>query len=198
MKKTLLTLALTAVCVGAFAQGKINMQNQTLRAVYFEDTLAADAALVNTRAAGGVLPSGITLMVDLFGGPNAGSMTLQQSTTIIPGTPGTFSRNFISPNLPGGVVATFQVKVRDGAFATMEASQAGGSYFGFSQIFTMVPGAGIAYPSLWASPSTWAAGTVPLDGATMGAIPLQLIPEPSSMVLAGLGAASLLIFRRRN
>ena len=204
MKKILLTIALTAVCAGAFAQGKIAMANDSLHLAYFGPTVkGADAALAGQKVTLAATPSGSTFLVDLFGGTSAGTMSLQQSTTFAAAIPGGWSRNFISANLAGNTTYTFQVKIREASFATAEAAQAGGGYYGFSQVFTMIPGGGIPYNSI-VNPntpafSTWAAGNVALPGGGFGAISVEAIPvpEPSSMALAGIGAASLLMFRRR-
>jgi len=199
MKKTLLTLALAVVSVAAFAQGKVNMVNDATRLVYFTSTLSADAALSGHEAPG-VLPSGRQLIVDLYGGATAGSMVLQTSTTIAGGLFG--PNNFVSPNMAGGVVGFWQIQVREAAFATEAESSAAGGYAGHSVIFQGKSGSSLAYNSI-ISPlannfaSTWAAGTFDLGGGNFGAIPIGLVPEPSSMALAGLGAASLLLFRRR-
>lgn len=50
-----------------------------------------------------------------------------------------------------------------------------------------------------ATPATTLFGTGPnqIGGFNMALVPGGVVPEPSSMVLAGLGAASLLLFRRR-
>lgn len=199
MKKTLLTLALAVVSVAAFAQGKVNMVNDATRLVYFTSTTAADAALSGHEAPA-VLPSGRQLIVDLYGGTTAGSMVLQSSTTLAGGLFG--PNNFVSPNMAGGVVGFWQIQVREAAFPTEAASSAAGGYAGHSVIFQGKSGSSLAYNSI-ISPlannfaSTWAAGTFDLGGGNFGAIPIGLVPEPSSMALAGLGAASLLLFRRR-
>ncbi len=199
MKKTLLTLALAVVSVAAFAQGKVNMVNDATRLVYFTSTTAADAALSGHEAPA-VLPSGRQLIVDLYGGATAGSMVLQSSTTLAGGLFG--PNNFVSPNMAGGVVGFWQIQVREAAFPTEAASSAAGGYAGHSVIFQGKSGSSLAYNSI-ISPlannfaSTWAAGTFDLGGGNFGAIPIGLVPEPSSMALAGLGAASLLLFRRR-
>jgi hypothetical protein len=178
MKKTLITLALTAVCAGAFAQGKINILNDSLH--YVTDQ-------------GGALLSGASYMVDLYGysGTGGGSMALLTSIPLNPALPGIFGPfNWNSP-LPGGSASTFQVRVRDTANALAN---------GQSQTFTMQPGGSIAYNSLinpgGTTLSTWAIGQA-LPGGGFGSITV-IVPEPTSMVLAGLGAASLLLFRRRN
>lgn len=199
MKRTLLTLALAVVSVAAFAQGKVNMVNDATRLVYFTSTLAPDAALSGHEAPA-VLPSGRQLLVDLYGGTTAGSMVLQSTTTLAGGLFG--PNNFISPNMAGGVVGFWQIQVREAAFPTEAASSAAGGYAGHSVIFQGKSGSSLAYNSIL-SPlannfaSTWAAGTFDLGGGNFGAIPIGLVPEPSSMALAGLGAASLLLFRRR-
>ena len=191
MKKVLLTLALTAVCAASFAQGKVNMNNDATRAVTFGaqvkagDTTGAAASQVNG--------SGSVLLVDLFGGATAGTMTLQQTTTMGP-VAGIFGpRTFTAVGVNGGVDSFWQVKVRENTFTTAELAQAGGGYFGASPVFTFRASSTIAFNAInntgGTALSTWAAGPLVIN-----AIP---IPEPSSMALAGIGAASLLIFRRR-
>jgi len=196
MKKVLLTLALVAVTAASFAQGKINMVNDANHLVQFGTVLKpADVALQGANATSAATPSGATLLVDLYGGANAGSMILQTTTVLGIGPSAGFfgPLNFTSPNVGGGVVGTFQVKVRQVGFATAELAQAGEGYFGFSPIFTMKPSSTIAFNSIvnagGTSLSTWAAGPI--------AINYVPVPEPSSMALAGIGAASLLIFRRK-
>lgn len=199
MKKTLLTIALVAVASASFAQGKIGFGNNSAHLIYFADKKPADAALAGV--VNGALPSGATILVDLFGGTSAGTMTLQTTTTIntLAGGGGFGNVNFTSPNLAGGTQYTMQVQVREQGFATAAASQAGGGYYGYSQTFLFTPSATIAFNSIVnATFSQWANGTVVLPNG-LGAIGLSYVPvpEPSSMALAGLGAASLLIFRRR-
>lgn len=138
--------------------------------------------------------SGATFLVDLYGGADAGSMILQTTTTVSASIPGGFGPlNFISPNVGGAVTGTFQIKVRQVGFDTAELAQANEGYYGFSPIFTFRPSGSIAYNSIvnpgGTALSTWAPGAVEISYVP--------IPEPSSMALAGLGAASLLIFRRR-
>ena len=204
MKKTLLTLALVAVTAASFAQGKINMVNDINHLVYFGTTLAPDAALSGQALTSVATPSGITFAVDLYGGATAGTMTLQQTTTMSATAPGFFGpKTFTSLNLPGGVQAFLQIKVRDAAFATAESSL---TYKGFSQIFTFNPSGSIAFNSIVVSGgtalSTWTAGVTPVlggnpIGAGFGAVQVNAVPEPTSMALAGIGAAAMVIFRRR-
>jgi hypothetical protein len=180
MKKTLLTLALTVATVAAFAQGKISLLNDATRSVTW---LADGTAVQNTG-------QGATLLIDLYGGADAASMVLQ-TTTVISAAPGLFGPyNFISPNLAGGVTATMQIQIRQTGFATAALAQAGGGLYAFGPIFTFRPSSTIAYNSIinagGTALSTWAPGNIVVG-----------VPEPSSMALAGIGAASLLLFRRR-
>lgn len=197
MKKALLTLALVGATVASFAQGKINMVNDANHLVQFGTVLKpADAGLTGANATSAATPSGATFLVDLYGGANAGAMVLQTTTTLGIGPSAGFfgPLNFTSPNVAGGAPGgSFQVKVRQVGFATAELAQANEGYFGFSPIFTFRPSSTIAFNSIvnagGTALSTWAAGPI--------AINYVPVPEPSSMALAGIGAASLLIFRRR-
>ncbi|NOS72462.1 MAG: PEP-CTERM sorting domain-containing protein [Verrucomicrobia bacterium] len=201
MKTKLFALAFICVSTGAFAQGKINMVNDSTRLVYFAATLPADAAFYGQKVPA-VLPSGITLMVDLYGGTTQDSMTLQRTTVINPAIPGSFGPiTFTSVNLPGDVDAFFQIQVRDSAYPTAQLAMLGGSYIGFSQIFTMRPGTSIAFNAInnpgGTALSTWQPGTYDLGGGEFGAIVIPLIPEPSSLAILGVGAACFQFFRRR-
>jgi hypothetical protein len=197
MKRTLLTLALAVATVAAFAQGKINMVNDANHFLTFDvagKLQPADAALAGQSLTLAATPSGATFLVDLYGGAAAGSLTLQTTVAINGSIPGGFGPlNFIS-TLAGGAASTFQVQVRQTGFATAALAQAGGAYYGFSPIFTMQPSSTIAYNSIvnagGTSLSTWGAGQLLVHTS-------NVVPEPTSMVLAGLGAASLLMFRRR-
>jgi hypothetical protein len=66
------------------------------------------------------------------------------------------------------------------------------SYFGISGVATGIALAaeGSAYNNVWGLTSSGQ-----IQGMTLGAY--QVVPEPASMALMGLGAAALMIFRRR-
>jgi PEP-CTERM motif len=198
MKKLFTTLALTAVCVGALAQGKVQFVNDAAHEYYFgSNVLPADAALANQKTPIVALPSGKTLVADLYAGTSSGSLVLYSTTTLSTSSPGrqnTLGVTLSSPAIAGGAAAFFQVQIRDNAFATAALSAQGFSYYGFSSIFTVQPSSTIAFNSIvnhgGTALSTWA-------DAPSGAISINVVPEPSSMALAGIGAASLLIFRRK-
>jgi hypothetical protein len=211
MKKLITTLAITAVCVGAFAQGKVGFVNDSLHAYYLDTSTSnlrpADQGLAGQRTPLlGNLPSGVSLRADLWAGTSAASLTLISSTTMSGSIAGRqLTSNVTLPvGIPGGVPQFFQVQIRDSLFATAGEAEAGGSYFGYGTIFTTIPGTGAGYNSIIQTiapaSSTWAVGTYDLGASGFGAIKVGIpgiVPEPSSMVLAGLGAASLLMFRRK-
>lgn len=193
MKTKLITLALVITSVSAFAQGKISFLNDSLHLLYFSSFLkSADSGLAGQLVTSAPMPSGATLLVDLYGGTNSSSMVLQTTVTFS-ATPGLFGPvGVTSPNLPGGQVATMQVQIRESTFATADLAYLGGGYSGYSQIFTMVPGSTIAFNTIvnhgGTALSTWADGDFYFP---------VLAPEPSSLSLVGFGVATLLIYRRR-
>lgn len=183
MKKILITLALVATTAASFAQGKILLGNDALHLITVGGTPVPQV--------GGW--TGLTMQ--LMGGTSAGSMTLQ--TTIVGDAIGnaTFNDgriNSSSLTLTGvgtTVSASLQLLFFPTSFGSYNAAAAVGAG-GASPVFTVTTGS-FAYNSivLHGAPgnSTWADAPLAV-----------VIPEPTSMVLAGLGAASLLLFRRRN
>jgi len=193
------------LAVGAYAQGKIAFVNDSLHLIYFSDAghlRGADAALAG-QGATATTPSGITLVVDLFGGTSAASLTLQKTTTFS-AVPGKWTLANVLSTIPGGAQGFFQVQVRDQAFATATEAMNGNSYAGFSAIFNTTTGASLAYNSIVnhnaPASSTWGDGGFNMDQygpGSRGVMSVGIVPEPTSMALAGLGAAALMIFRRR-
>jgi len=147
-----------------------------------------------------------SFIVALYGGTTAGSLTLQTTTTIATyGAEGTLiAANSTFPTLPAGTAAFFQIEVYDSRAASAPAAwSAGFEYAGESAIFTAVPQPS-SYNNIYqtATPvlSTIGNGqqTIADYPGAKGLIALYAeVPEPASFALAGLGAAALLIFRRR-
>jgi len=223
MKKLIVALTVSLTCLGAFAQGKVNFINNASHLLYFttdSNSLdPADAALAGqgTPSNGkGSLGASHTLLVDLYAGTSAGSLSRVATTTISTAAlAGTWNGANVSMTPSGlnfnggaGVPAGadfFQVQVYDqsmGSYAA--ASGALNEYYGESIIFQSNANGGTAYYSIvqTTSPafSQWTTGSQAVTGG-FGAVQIQLnptpTPEPTSFALAGLGAAALLIFRRR-
>ena len=80
------------------------------------------------------------------------------------------------------------------AYADPYAAQAANSAVGWSQLFTYATVAGpVPGPS-----GTATAMTSQVTGWQFGVLGVSSVPEPSTMALAALGGASLLLFRRRS
>jgi hypothetical protein len=78
----------------------------------------------------------------------------------------------------------------DAAYATLAAAQAANAAVGWSSAFTYT-----LQPDLSTAPSTFNGSGMTAFGVTP--ITVAAVPEPSTMALAALGGASLLLFRRR-
>jgi len=198
MKKTLLTLALVAVTAAtSFGQGKILFGNDSLHLYTLQGVGGDPSGPIPVSP----LPSGLSLVAVLYGGVSGGSLALQTAITLTGAdwlTDGRqANKNVLLTGVTGGSAQGFLIVLTDSGAVrpnTVPGSGpitafVGATYFGSSGYFTAVPGTSLSYPNIAtaASQSTWAAA--PINAAP--------IPEPTSMVLAGLGAASLLLFRRR-
>jgi hypothetical protein len=73
----------------------------------------------------------------------------------------------------------------------------GGKYWGSSQVIQFTLGSAVTYPVLWGANGNWQAGSYVLGGGNLGAVAVNVVPEPASFALAGLGLAAVTIFRRR-
>jgi len=213
MKKLVLTVTASLACLAAFAQGKINFNNDSLHLIYFTSDTArldpADVALAGRAATtADALGGAVSILVDLYAGTSSDTLALVKTTGYASAIPGRWTAASTTlpssnPAFPGGQTAFFQVQAHESTVASAAAAQATtGVYYAFSSIFTAVPNANVAV-NLYASPSTWAAGTFALDASagagTEGAIELSqnAVPEPASFALVGLGIAAVAIFRRR-
>lgn len=194
MKKILIALSLAAVTVTGFAQGKIGLQNPATAPVTLSatDYLPADAALKGLAVGNSVpLASGKTLAIGLYAGTASGSLSYyvgNSGTALLNNAVGTAglvslqSIQFVNPLILGNAAAFGQIKVWDSSYASYEATPID-AYKGASVVFPFT--VKTSYQSI--------AGSVPAGPIVVSAT----VPEPTVAAIAGLGLASMLIFRRK-
>ncbi len=209
MKKTLLTSCLALAAVAAFAQGTINVGNglsggrfpiygpqvgsETVQVVG-NSSLSQPAGA--TDYTGGLL-SGDRYMIEFWAGPSSAvdfsGLTLITATafrtaanaTALPNGL-TFTVTAAVPGVGAGELAKAAVRAWDtqsGATYDLATTRGASALFTTGQLGGTPAGGGAPL-----TPPNWVGQSFSLVG---------VVPEPTSMALAGLGAASLLIFRRR-
>jgi len=207
MKKLIVTtmsvVALIAATASSYGQGQIQFQNNTAVSPL---TYGSNDALAGQRTFG---PSGTYeygLYIGAAGATSISQMILIDTAQNIASTSGSATAGLIS----GGTVSGFgNVGVANG-FAN--GLVAGNTYSYMVAVWTKSSGAdyttafatGVGYfglsgvgsivPSASPSPVTQMFG---VGAGQLGGFTIQTAPEPGTLVLGGLGAASLLLFRRR-
>jgi hypothetical protein len=185
MKKLLVTLAAVIVSVSsAFAQGTIIFDNRP------QSGDAPITLIDNTTGAGSV--TGIKGELDLVNGTGAAATYTPVATTTFRGTSGALARFLSSsevavPGVAAGASGTFVVRVYTGASYDASVNQAG-QYWGQSNPVTV--------NGLGGTP----AGAPPIpspDLSGLQAFNALTVPEPTTIALGVLGAAALLLRRRK-
>lgn len=217
MKKTLITLTAVMVAAASFAQGTIQFQNSAsgaLTKVYMPDgqtsyqtvttkidgktgNTATDSVAGSTTYTGALLQGAFT--AQLWAAPGSGaaeSLLVGATTTTFRTGAGAGRIGLVTATLanvlPDAAVATLQVRVFPtsygswaNALAAFNSGVDGLAWIGKSAVFDVqLVGGTVNTPPV-------------MTGLTSFSLATNVVPEPSSMALAGLGAASLLIFRRR-
>jgi hypothetical protein len=184
MKKLLITSLLAGLAASALAQGLINLDNNA----------NTSPPATPTSTTGGLFYFGSTLAntdfnASFYGGSDANSLVLLHTFAgagangVNAAGPGTFTDlSGNSYSIPGALTTGF---FRIDAWLGSAADYASASQKGTSGVFSNPLGNPLAVP-----PQT------PTDFTAMPSVVLA-VPEPSTFALAGLGAAALLIFRRR-
>jgi len=207
MKKLLLTVTLCLACAAAFAQGKVRLVNDSLHLVYFDPNAAVSGT--NAGQAYTLGMGGQTLTIELWSGTSSTALSRVAVTDFV-GQPGVGVWNGMNVTLPTAAGPTFfLIDIYDIAAGSYQAASTEAGHFYGSSSFLQVPftansSSTIAYFSLvqQTSPasSTWATGGYNMDflaSGYRGAVMLTQVPEPTTIALAGLGAAALMILRRR-
>jgi len=212
MKKLVLTAVASLACLGAFAQGKIGFATDSLHLVYWQGG-ALDGTGVNSDN----MVAGLAgLNAYLYMGTSSSSLFLYSSTTFgaQASGPGKWSlanvAAFANGTTGAPAIGSGSVFVQVAVLSTEKPapntfdSAAFGTFAAHGTTLapiTFTLGTGPTYPVLTGpnSGGTWAVGTRVMDQygvGSRGAIGV-VVPEPTSFALAGLGAAALMIFRRR-
>jgi hypothetical protein len=219
MKKTILALAVAAIGVSAFGQGHVNYSNNSTTRVSTNDTVNykgtalvggstgltygsgtapsgfyyallaqsyAGGATVNATLAnvltGGWTYTGVTAINGLAGGSISGGA----DTTTTAGMPLGAQNQFVVV----GWSANLGITTWAGYSAALAANNfTAGGFTGISAVGT---GLGNASP-----PEAIFSGTGIITPFTMFSTTVTPVPEPTTLALAGLGGAALLLFRRR-
>lgn len=185
MTRTLVAIGCTLLTAGAMAQGTVNFRNVNVAAGVSAPVFQAD----------GTTRLGTGYWAQLYAGPAgtaAGSLVavgvpVQFQNNITTGLPtGQVNGGAVDTGLAGASSATIQMRAWAGsAGANYEAAFATGAGYGFSTPITVTLGNSAANPP-----------TTPADLVGLASFNL-VVPEPSTIALGLLGAAALLIRRRK-
>jgi hypothetical protein len=200
MKKLFVTAVVTLACVGAFAQGKVTFGNDANHLVQFAtdtthltSTYSSLSGLAVPQSGGASSINMGLFTVELLAGSTAGNLSVFSTVNgaAIGLADGRFPNTTVTlTGLPGGTPAFFEVRIWEAAAGSYAATQTGAGRTTWlqaaSSVFSMSPGGFAPTPIV----SAWPAGALNLGT-------VDPVPEPSTFALAGLGAAAMLIFRRR-
>jgi len=187
MKKTLLTIAAASLAVGAFGQGE----------VIFENDLGTGYITQNSSAGAKVAPGTYQVALLWFNGTSFQSIAVYTVANGSAGSgPGYFhdSTTVAVPTYTS--TGTFEVQgwATTGNYSSYAAAAAGAGTTFIGQTASFASPEGNTLPPPNGVPAAPLSGS---GGGWSGNLILVPVPEPSTIVLGGLGAAALLLFRRR-
>jgi hypothetical protein len=184
MKKTLATIfTVGALVASSYSQGTVSFNN-VAASVVKKHTSFSDSTLVNMPVGGGR----VELLWAAVGTTDL-SLFSSVAITTFNTAPGRFSGGTVTiPTAVAGGGAALVIRGWTGASLTWNGVDLATEMVGWSSIFTLAS---------TGNPTTVPPGTPASINPAFTGLTVVPVPEPSSMVLAGLGAASLLLFRRR-
>jgi len=198
MKKLIIIPMTMLACAGAYAQGQLAYANNASTKVMLNpngtSTIATSASGVQVELfyqldTGGAAPAAIG-QSGALGNWEATSIT---GITTIPGG-GQFSGPVLNlADIAGGATVWIDIVGWNGSAQSLSAALGGGAtLFGSSSVFAQVT----ANPN-GSPPTTPSKLTDAAPGSFSGLVLTPLGPEPTTLALGALGAASLLAFRRK-
>jgi hypothetical protein len=200
MKKLMLTAAFTtATALSGFSQGQIIFQN-SINSVLLINGNKATAGTLGSQGVGGsgVIDVGLYWSTQAF--TDAAQGTLADTVTMSTTGAGFIAGGTIVLPEPAGSQVYVQVFAWDSTFANPDVALTDGAFFaawsaGPSNTVYGLIGAAELTSGLTTSPAPGA----PIFGTGAGQFGKAVFstPEPGTIAIGGLGAAALLLFRRR-
>jgi hypothetical protein len=185
MKRFVITMALIASATFAYGQGTIAFLNGPTAVFRMAGTTVAVPTAVNSQLTYGIF---VGATADSLSATPAGP-TATGSTTAAGRMTGVPALYALEGHAPGTVLFA-QVRAWESRFgADWAAAKAQGQYYGETDVRQLEPLASASGP-----------GTVIWQSSNVSPnrfLPMQIVPEPSTIALAILGLGSLLLFRRK-
>jgi len=218
MKKLTITALAVSCAAGVFAQGTVAFNNRVVgtinnRVYIYTNGPSASAATAQQGNGTADTPSGTTSWAGYAGLTGSGWFA-----AILAGVGGGLSESQLSFG-PTPTTTTFRGGLNNGGFVATTATLNGVppdapvatlDIFVWDRASSGITDPATAYAA-WKGGVTWAGGlsgvfsiqnvggvvNSPPNITGMPSFSVYIVPEPATMALAGLGAAALLIFRRR-
>lgn len=155
------------------------------QSVFFDNTSGGGLVLnlntgeqINGSLMGGATPGSLSPIVTLTGGSllNLGGGLVYDPS----------GASYVIPGVAANASASLQLEFWVGSATSYAAAASAGAKVGQSPVFTNPTGGGGTPPSV-----------PPSAMANMPNVTVAIVPEPSTLALAGLGAAALLMYRSR-
>lgn len=207
MKKYLSILAITLVAASAFAQGTVSFANNAGSLITYKATVDASAVALPTTLNGRahllyapeaqvISAWAPAIPLELYMAENNLQYVSGAPATVAP-VAGRFSGGTrTATSLSPGGIGNFVVI----GWAGTEAYASYGDAFNAAMMDATRAWVGVSAPFFidTGDPTSIPAGSPTVMSSLFSGVTLVPVPEPATFALAGLGAAALLIFRRRN